>query len=126
LGGANIRAIASTAPWVVICDYHDDMRLALRLLLEAEGLDVVGEADNGWRGVEIARDLRPDVVVLDGHMPVMNGEDAALILRAITPVVHIVAFSASYDSQPPWADAFVPKERIDDLFSTIEEIVAAA
>lgn len=121
-----MRAIAATAPRVVIVDDHEDMRMALRLLLEAEGLEVVGEADNGRRGVEIASDLRPDVVVLDGVMPGMNGEDAALILRAITPEIHIVAFSASFESQPPWADAFVPKERITDLFSTIEEIVAAA
>jgi DNA-binding NarL/FixJ family response regulator len=100
--------------------------MALRLLLEAEGLDVVGEADNGKRGVEIARDLHPDVVVLDGVMPVMNGEDAARILRAIMPKVHIVAFSATFESQPAWADAFVPKEKIADLFSAIEEVVAAA
>jgi DNA-binding NarL/FixJ family response regulator len=121
-----MRAIAASAPRVVIVDDHADMRMALRLVLEAEGIDVVGEADNGRRGVEIARDLHPDVVVLDGLMPVMNGEDAARVLRAIAPKVHIVAFSATCESQPPWADAFVPKERIADVSSAIEEVVAAA
>jgi DNA-binding NarL/FixJ family response regulator len=121
-----MRAIAASAPRIVIVDDHADVRIALRLLLEAEGLDVVGEADNGRRGVELARDLHPDVVVLDGLMPVMNGEQAARVLRALAPEVHIVAFSATFEAQPSWADAFVPKERIADVFAAIEEVVAAA
>ncbi|MGH2693968.1 MAG: response regulator transcription factor [Actinomycetota bacterium] len=117
---------AASAPRVLIVDDLDDMRMALRLLLEAEGVDVVGEAENGERGIEVARLLQPDVVVLDGLMPVMNGEDAAQILRLVAPGARIVAFSASLETQPRWADAFVPKDRLTDLFSAIEEIVAAA
>lgn len=121
-----MRTAAMAAPRVLIVDDLDDMRSALRLLLEAEGMDVVGEAENGERGIEVARVLQPDVVVLDGLMPVMNGEEAAHILRRVAPDARIVAFSASFETRPRWADAFVPKDRLTDLFSAIEEVVAAA
>ncbi len=46
------------------------------------GIDVVGEAENGSRGVDLARDLRPDVVLMDLRMPVMDGADATAAIRA--------------------------------------------
>ena len=61
---------------VVIADDQDLVRTGLRLILEAEGFDVVGEAADGRRAVELARTLRPDVCLFDLRMPVMDGIEA--------------------------------------------------
>lgn len=61
---------------VVIADDQDLVRTGLRLILEAEGFDVVGEAADGRRAVELARTLRPHVCLFDLRMPVMDGIEA--------------------------------------------------
>jgi DNA-binding NarL/FixJ family response regulator len=68
---------------ILLADDHLIVRQGLKALLEREGLDVVGEAPDGLEAVRLARDLHPDVAVLDIGMPLMNGLDAAReILRA--------------------------------------------
>ena len=61
---------------VVIADDQDLVRSGLRALLEARGVDVVGEAEHGRAAVEATRSLRPDVLVMDIRMPVMDGIEA--------------------------------------------------
>jgi DNA-binding NarL/FixJ family response regulator len=58
---------------VVLADDQALVRSGLRALLEARGVDVVGEAEHGRAAVEAARRLRPDVLVMDIRMPVMDG-----------------------------------------------------
>jgi DNA-binding NarL/FixJ family response regulator len=58
---------------VVIADDQDLVRSGLRALLEARGVDVVGEAGDGRAALETIRSLRPDVLVMDIRMPVMDG-----------------------------------------------------
>ena len=62
---------------VVIVDDHVIFRDGLRILLERNGVSVVGEADNGAEGVELVRGCRPQLVIMDLNMPVMNGIEAA-------------------------------------------------
>lgn len=62
-------------------------------LAECADIEVVGKAINGKHGVELVRELRPDVVVLDLHMPVMNGLDALDAILDIRPVP-VIVFSA--------------------------------
>ena len=62
---------------VLIVDDHPAFRLSARRLLEAEGFDVVAEAGDGMTGLRAARDLRPDVVLLDIQLPDLDGFDVA-------------------------------------------------
>lgn len=80
---------------VVIAEDEALLRLDLREMLTEEGFDVVGEAANGEQAVELARRLRPDLVVCDVKMPQMDGITAAGLISAdrIAPVVILTAFS---------------------------------
>ncbi len=80
---------------VVIADDEPIIRMDLKSLLEEMGHKVVGEAADGQKALELARSLRPDVVILDIKMPVMDGLDAAKIIseEKIAPVVLLTAYS---------------------------------
>jgi DNA-binding NarL/FixJ family response regulator len=68
---------------VVLVDDQQLVRTGFRLILEMEpDIDVVGEADDGRQGVELARSLRPDVVLMDIRMPEMDGVEATRLLAA--------------------------------------------
>lgn len=79
---------------VVIADDHAIVRDGLRALVEAQpGLRVVGEAANGQEAWTRARELNPDVLVLDLSMPVESGADAAARISRDCPDVHILALT---------------------------------
>jgi two-component system, response regulator PdtaR len=87
----------STAPTrrVVIAEDEALIRLDLAEMLGEEGFDVVGQAGDGERAVELAEELRPDLVVLDVKMPKLDGISAAqrIAEQRIAPVVILTAFS---------------------------------
>ena len=62
---------------VLIVDDHPSFRASARVLLEAEGFDVIGEAADGTTALAEARRLRPDVVLLDVQLPDFDGFDVA-------------------------------------------------
>jgi len=68
-------------------------RLLCRLFKAESDFDVCGEATNGREAIERAQELRPDAIVLDLSMPVMNGIDAARILKGLMPTVPLIMFS---------------------------------
>ncbi len=68
---------------ILLADDHLIVRQGLKVLMQREGFDIVGEAADGQEAVRLARDRCPDVAVLDFAMPLLNGLDAAReILRA--------------------------------------------
>lgn len=79
---------------VLVVDDEPQHRAICRAALEREpDLAYVGEAFHGRRAVELAGSLRPDVVVLDLHMPIMDGFAALPLLRSIVPRAAIVVWS---------------------------------
>src|ERR671924_496057 len=62
---------------VLIVDDHGGFRACARALLESDGFEVVGEADDAASGVEAARALSPDIVLLDIQLPDMNGVEVS-------------------------------------------------
>ena len=78
---------------VLIVDDNEGVRRLIRACVESIGLDVCGEAENGLLGVQRAKQLSPDVVLLDLSMPGMNGAEAASVLRSAMPDLHIVLFT---------------------------------
>lgn len=79
---------------VVIADDHSVVRDGLRFLLEAEGdISVVGGAANGNEAVRLARQLTPDVVIMDVTMPQLNGVEATLAIHEACPTVQVLMLS---------------------------------
>jgi two-component system, NarL family, nitrate/nitrite response regulator NarL len=83
-------------PWrILIVDDHPVLRRMVRSLLETiPEFDVCGEAENGQQGIEKARQLSPDAIILDISMPVLNGLEAAKILRTMLPSIKILMFTS--------------------------------
>lgn len=67
---------------VLIVDDHPSFRLSARRMLEADGFTVVGEAADGEAAIAAARELSPDLVLLDVQLPDLNGFEVAERLRA--------------------------------------------
>ena len=82
-------------PTVIVAEDEALIRLDLVELLTEEGYDVVGEASDGEEAVKLARELEPDLVIMDVKMPKMDGISAAEIIaeERIAPVVMLTAFS---------------------------------
>jgi two-component system chemotaxis response regulator CheY len=83
---------------VLIVDDNAYVREALcELFKREEDFEVCGEAENGKDAIKKAQELRPDLIVLDLLMPVMNGLDAARVLKRLMPAVPLIMYSAFGD-----------------------------
>jgi DNA-binding NarL/FixJ family response regulator len=77
---------------IVIADDHEPVRRSIKLLLgRKEGWSICGEAADGLEVTELARQLHPDVVLMDMSMPHMDGIDAARISRSELPEIKVQA-----------------------------------
>jgi DNA-binding NarL/FixJ family response regulator len=117
---------------VALCDDVEDLRALFREVLEEAGLEVVGEADNGADGVELAARLQPHVLVLDLEMPVMDGLEAIpLVLERAprTAIVVLSGFSAGVMARRALdlgADSYLEKgAKIASIVDTVREAATA-
>jgi DNA-binding NarL/FixJ family response regulator len=85
---------------VLLADDHMIVREGLRKLLETEcDIDVIGEAATGRSAVDMARKLRPDVIVMDIAMPMLNGLEATRQIRLAIPDAKVLILSAHSDDK---------------------------
>ena len=90
---------------VLIVDDHPSFRATARMLLESDGWTVVGEAEDGEQGLQAARELRPDLVLLDVNLPGIDGFEVAARLTAAangmaSPAVVLVSSRDAKDFGP--------------------------
>ena len=84
---------------VLLVDDHSLFRSGIRLLLQRHSdFEVVGEAADGVEGVKRARELRPDIVLLDLHMPGLSGQDAIQLILQDTPSCQVILLTVSEDA----------------------------
>lgn len=117
--------MAATDPVrVVVIDDSVDVRLVLRIRATSWPVDIVGEADDAVRGVELVARLCPDVIILDNELPTGTGIEAIPRLRRAAPGVRLVMFTNYGDTGPlaldagadGWLDKLSPW---DDLFALV-------
>jgi len=84
---------------IVLVDDQPLVRNGIASLLRARGFDVVGEAGDGLEALEVIRRTRPDLVLMDLQMPVLDGLGAMRLLRAEIPEVRVVILTVSDDEQ---------------------------
>ncbi len=101
-----------------------------KLIDKQEGLTVVGEAENGLEAVRKANELKPDLVVMDVEMPVMNGVEAARLIREQVPATKVVMLTVSeadehlFDAIRFGAQGYLLKDlRPEELFDLIRAVM---
>ena len=113
---------------VLIVDDHRYFRESLVSFLGGfSGVNVVGTADNGREAVERAASIKPDMVIMDIQMPLMDGLQACADIKKGSPEMRVLLYSMhspeTYgDADLKQADSFVPKDRLfDELPGLIEK-----
>jgi DNA-binding NarL/FixJ family response regulator len=136
--GADTRIAAGTRPGhnqpdmgatVLVIDDNEGFRACARHLLETQGFEVLGEAEDATSGIEAARSLRPDIVLLDIHLPDGDGLGAAERIAALNGRSSIVLTSscdvsdiAGELTRSP-ARGFIPKSELSG--EAIRELLGA-
>jgi DNA-binding NarL/FixJ family response regulator len=89
---------------VLIADDHQFFRRSLCLACELDGdLEVAGEAENGQEAVELARRLRPDVVLMDIKMPILDGVQATGAICNENPATRVIVLTIDEQDELLWA-----------------------
>ncbi|MEV8020975.1 response regulator transcription factor [Streptomyces sp. NPDC086554] len=117
---------------VVLADDQPLVRAGLRVLMaDSPDLDVVGEAGTGADAVRLARDVRPDVVVMDIRMPGMDGIEATRLITAETDATRVLVLTTFDDDDYVYgalragASGFLVKDMaLDDILAAIQVVAA--
>ncbi len=116
---------------ILIADDHEVIRRGLRSLLEAQpGWRICGEASNGREAVALAKELRPDIALVDLSMPELNGVEATRQIRSTAPATAVLIFTMHHsdelveDALAAGAYACLHKDdALSLLVSTVQQIV---
>jgi DNA-binding NarL/FixJ family response regulator len=116
---------------VLLAEDHTMVRSGVRALLEGARLEVVGEAADGREAIRLAASLRPDLIVLDVAMPLMNGIEAAREIRGADGKVGIIVLSMHGDrayvteALRAGASGYVLKSAaFSELLKAVDEVLA--
>ncbi|MBI2916633.1 MAG: response regulator transcription factor [Chloroflexi bacterium] len=110
---------------VLLVDDHALFRDGIASLLRAGGLEVAGQAGNGEEAIRKARDLKPDVILMDVKMPGVSGLEATRAIKTEMPEVKVVMLTVSDDEQDLFeaikggADGYILKDTPGDDFSEL-------
>ena len=112
---------------ILLVDDHLATRANLAIILRQENnMEIIGEAFDGQRAVELTEDLRPDVVIMDVAMPVLNGIEATRKITLDHPDTKVIGFTMNFETniveamQRAGATACLSKsDAIDNLLNTI-------
>lgn len=115
---------------VLLVEDHKMVRLGLSLVFEnAEDISLIGEADNGKKGVELALKLNPDVVLMDIGLPEMDGIQATALIKKSNPNIKVLIFTSReseddvFDSLSAGADGYIMKGANEEqMISAIKAI----
>lgn len=114
---------------VLLAEDHKIVRQATRMYFESMGVEIVGEATTGVEAVRLARDLQPDVIVMDIHMPELTGVEATRRIRLDNPDTRVLVLTA-YDD-PAYvhalldagADGFILKTaELAQLYRALQDV----
>ena len=101
---------------VLLIEDHTMVRLGISLVIEnSSNIDLIGEADNGKTGVELALKLNPDVVLMDIGLPELDGIQATALIKKSNPNIKILVFTSResdddvFDSLSAGADGYIMK-----------------
>lgn len=119
----------------LLVEDHELERLGLSIMLEqAEDIELVGQAENGIKGVELAKSLLPDVIVMDIGLPIIDGIEATKRIKSFNPNCKVLIFTSRDDSDDVFeafqsgADGYVMKdatrEQICTAIKSVNEGVA--
>jgi len=115
---------------LLIVDDHEVVRIGLRSFLETQkGIRVVAEASNGEQAIELALLHKPDIILMDITMPVMDGLEATRKLHSISPDCKVLALTVHDDKQyfmqmlAAGASGYITKQAVaDDLMGAIKTV----
>ena len=115
---------------VLLIDDHTIVRQGLRRLLEEKGVEVVGEEEDGRKGIETARELEPDVVVMDISMPRLGGIEATRRIKKELPDTKVIILTIHLDENyifkalDAGANAYLVKDTAsEDLHEAIATVM---
>lgn len=116
---------------ILLADDHKLVREGMRLYLESQGIQVVGEAVNGREALELARELLPDVVIMDVNMPELSGVEATRRIRHDHDEIRVLVLTAYNEASyihsllDAGADGFVLKTAsLSEVYQALLDVEA--